>query len=118
MPDKLSVLLQVARVLKPGGAFVLLTLNGNFLWYRWLAPRLGLQTRHLSTDSAWTINQMAAALAAAGLVQEESGFWTFIPIGDMNVWNGWLLAVLDVIGRCFRISRFRGGICCKALKPK
>ena len=50
MLDKGRVVANVFRVLKPGGRFICLTPNGQYLWYRWLASLCGLETRHLSTD--------------------------------------------------------------------
>lgn len=50
MLDQDTVLRHTYRVLKPGGRFVCLAPNGDYVWYRLIAPWLGLDTRHLSTD--------------------------------------------------------------------
>ncbi|HVG20316.1 MAG TPA: methyltransferase domain-containing protein, partial [Blastocatellia bacterium] len=50
MLNKEAVLANVRRVLKPRGRFFCLTTHGEYVWYRALAPLLGLETKHLSTD--------------------------------------------------------------------
>ena len=50
MLDQAQVFRSVYRVLRPGGRFVCITLNGGSIWYRYLAPVLGFDTRQLSTD--------------------------------------------------------------------
>ena len=51
MLDKPRAVRQVHGVLKMGSeVFLCLTPNGDYCWDRHLAPRLGLDTRHLSTN--------------------------------------------------------------------
>ena len=117
MPDKARVLNEVARVLQPGGTFVCLSPNGGWLWYTSFAPRLRLQTRHLSTDRFVDRNEWRALLHAAGLHPLALGSWRFIPAGDMPGWAVILMSALDVIGAALRIASLRGGCYAKAVKP-
>src|SRR5262249_41678512 len=50
MLDKRAVLASIYRVLKFGGRFFCLTPRADYVWYRTIAPLLGLATRHLSSD--------------------------------------------------------------------
>ena len=68
MLDREGALRQVHRVLAPGGTFVCLTPNGSYCWYRHLAPRLGLDTRHLTTDRFLTADELRTLAVGAGLV--------------------------------------------------
>lgn len=113
IPDQATVLRQVRRVLKRGGVFVCLTPNADYLWYTRLAPWLGLPTRHLSSDRFVGQGELRRLLKVAELDSEAIGHWTFIPRGDMPGYCACLLALLDVIGRIFRISWLRGGLCCR-----
>ncbi len=117
MPDKPAVLRQVRRALKPGGAFLCLTPNADWVWYAAIAPRLGLPVTHLSSDRFVGRHELTSLLEASGLKPEAVGHWTFIPRGDMP--RGWahLLAGLDLAGRMFRCSWLRGGLYCRAVKP-
>lgn len=116
MLDQHAVLHQVWRVLKPGGAFVCLTPNAAYLWYAWLARRLGLDSRHLSTDRFLSADALAAALRQAGLTPDRLGYWTFIPRGDMPRALAVLLGWLDGLGRWLNRPGWRGGLYCRALK--
>lgn len=116
MLDKRAVLAQVRRVLKPKGLFICLTPNGSYIWYSRLAPRLGLATRHLSTDRFLTPRELLSELKAAGLNPAELGFWSFIPKGDMPGWTARLLILLDRLGKALRIPALRGGLYAKAFK--
>jgi ubiquinone/menaquinone biosynthesis C-methylase UbiE len=117
MPDQPKVLDRVRRVLKPGGAFVCLTPHADYIWYARIAPRLGLATRHLSTDRFLNRAELTALLEAAGLNLEILEFWTFIPRGDLPRPLAWVLGGLDRIGRVLGIGAWRGGLCCRAVKP-
>lgn len=104
------------RVLKPGGVFVCLTPNAEYVWYASLAPRLKLDTRHLSTDRFLGCKELSELLGSAGFEVERVGSWTFIPRGDMPVHLGRFLTLLDGVGRLLRIPSLRGGLYCRAVK--
>jgi SAM-dependent methyltransferase len=116
MLDRGRVLCQVARVLRKGGAFVLLTPNGSYCWYTLLAPLLGISTHHLSTDCFLHSEEAVRLLESAGLGLIVRDYWTFIPKGDMPGWTGAILEPLDRLGRIFRLGRFRGGLILTAVK--
>ena len=110
MLDRPRVLAQVHRVLCDGGRFVCLTPNGDYCWYQSLAPRLGLDTRHLSTDRFLTPAELRELAAEAGLVFERLERWRFIPKGDIPpVWGG-VLHGLDWVGRVAGGRGLRGGL--------
>lgn len=102
------VLEQVARVLKPTGRFLALTLNGTYWWYR-LADRLGLPTRHLSTDRRLRPAEGRQILRENGLTPEV-GYWDFVPSGDLPPPLPVLCRFLDRIGRRTSDASFRGGL--------
>jgi len=102
MLDQPAVARAARRVLKPGGRFVGLTPNGQYLWYR-LGARFGLATQHLATDHFLTRRELVSLLESAGFTNVHTGWWTFIPRGDMPAWIARLLTVLDRVG-------VRGGI--------
>ena len=116
MLQRQLVLKQVYRVLKSRGQFTLMTPNGGYVWYRHLAPLLGAQTRHLSTDQFLRISELKKMLSKQNFSIRQSGNWTFIPRGDMNKWQSILLNILDIIGKIFKISQLRGGIVIRADK--
>ena len=117
MLDKTHVMIQVKRVLKAGGAFICLTPNANFVWYRWLAPLLGIDIRHLSTDRFLNRAEITALLDEAGLTVQFLGLWRFIPRGDLHDWMANLLTIADFAGEHLKIAGLRGGVCFKAVKP-
>ncbi len=117
MLDKAAVLRQIYRVMEPGGVFVCLTPNGEYVWYRWIANWLGFNVRHLSTDSFLTADQLLDLVQSAGYCRPEIDYWSFIPKGDVGICVATFLEVFDKIGKVLRISSFRGGIHFKAVKP-
>ncbi|HEX8494464.1 MAG TPA: methyltransferase domain-containing protein [Pyrinomonadaceae bacterium] len=110
MLDKQAVLSQVYRVLEPAGRFFCLTLNGDYIWYKRLAPLVGLETRHLSTDRFLTKTEFVQMLSKAGFKKIRAGYWTFIPKGDMPAAVGTLLAGMDLMGQALGINSLRGGL--------
>jgi 2-polyprenyl-6-hydroxyphenyl methylase/3-demethylubiquinone-9 3-methyltransferase len=112
------VLVEVRRVLEPGGAFVCLAPNGDYVWYTRLAPWLGLHTRHLSTDRFMGRAEWRARLLGADLQLAALGAWRFVPAGDMPRWAAAAMQLLDRVGQLFRVPGFRGGTYVKAVKPR
>jgi len=110
MLDQPAVLRAAHRVLKPGGRFLGLTPNGSYLWYRRLAPALGIATQHLATDHFLHRDELTAMLHTAGFTGATLDAWTFIPRGDMPRWTARLLTMLDGLGRMLGIRTLRGGI--------
>jgi 2-polyprenyl-6-hydroxyphenyl methylase/3-demethylubiquinone-9 3-methyltransferase len=96
--DKPLALSQVRRTLRVGGVFVCLTPNGDYYWYRQLAPRLGLDTRHLSTDRFLGAAELGELLRDAGLTLHRLEHWRFIPRGDLPDGWGLVLLALDWVG--------------------
>ena len=117
MPDKARVLAQVRRVLVPGGRFVCLTPNGGYCWYRHIAPLLGREVRHLSTDHFVTRAELKSLVAGAGLRMLAQRYWTFVPRGDLPPGIGPLLTTLDWVGRRLGWGYLRGGIAIAASAP-
>ncbi len=115
--DRPAALAQVFRVLKPGGVFACLTPNGAYLWYTHIAPWLGLETRHLSSDRFLSESEWKILLTAAGFGQITVQPWTFIPRGDMPSACSSVLARLDKLARPFCCNRLRGGLAIRAIKP-
>lgn len=116
MIDKASVLFQIDRVLKGGGRFVCLTPNGDYIWYRKFAPALGYDTRHLSSDRFMSLSMIRKIISDSTLSLADSGYWTFIPKGDIGIAFSLILSVIDYVGRLFEIPEYRGGICFQAVK--
>jgi SAM-dependent methyltransferase len=117
MTDQAGALIEVMRVLKPGGCFVCLTPNGDYVWYRRWAPTLGMDTRHLSSDRFVTLAFIRRVLADSGLRLSDHGYWTFIPRGDIGTMLSGLLDLTDRAGRVLGLSSWRGGLYFKAVKP-
>jgi ubiquinone/menaquinone biosynthesis C-methylase UbiE len=116
MLDKRAVLDSIYRVLKPGGRFVCLTPNADYVWYRTIAPLLGFATKHLSSDRMLTRDEFSLLLHQTGFRRIQSAPWTFIPKGDMPAPVAMLLTVLDAIGRYGRVESLRGGLALCAWK--
>jgi 2-polyprenyl-6-hydroxyphenyl methylase/3-demethylubiquinone-9 3-methyltransferase len=77
---------------------VCLTPNGDYCWYRQLAPRLGLDTHHLSTDRFLGAAELGELLRDAGLTLHRLEHWRFIPRGDLPDGWGLVLLALDWVG--------------------
>ena len=116
MPDKTAVLGEVCRVLKPHGRFVCLTLNGDYLWYRRVAPLLGYKVKHLSSDRFVNAAELRALLQESGLRATAVGYWRFVAKGDMPGWAALGLEWLDRVGVVCKPALLRGGLYCCADK--
>jgi 2-polyprenyl-6-hydroxyphenyl methylase/3-demethylubiquinone-9 3-methyltransferase len=114
MLDRAQVMRQVRRVLAPGGRFVCLTPNGDSWWYRYLAPMLRRDTRHLSTDQFVTRRELEDLLAGAGLDVVSLGWWRFVPHGDLPPLVGPLLEAGEQVGARLRIGCLQGGLAAAA----
>jgi SAM-dependent methyltransferase len=99
MVDRPAALASMHRVLRPRGRLFCLTPDGAHPWYRSVAPRLGIATRHLSTDHFLTGTELESLLEQAGFARVELGGWSFIPRGDMPALARWLFGGLDGILR-------------------
>jgi 2-polyprenyl-6-hydroxyphenyl methylase/3-demethylubiquinone-9 3-methyltransferase len=117
MARKAVVLATGYRVLKPGGRFLCLTPNGNFLWYRLVAPLLNLDTRHLSTDEFLLGRTLKALLHRTGYRDTSVGYWTFIPKGDLPPSLSYLCQFLDRLGTYLTVDCLRSGLLVTARKP-
>ncbi len=118
MLDKTAVLAEVHRVLRCGGRFACLTLNGETLWYRSIARWLGYEVRHLSSDLLVDACEMRSLLDGAGMRVEETGYWRFVARGDMPAWAARSLQWLDRVGAVCRPALFRGGLYACAAKDQ
>lgn len=116
MLDQGAVLRSAYRVLRRGGRFVCLTLNGGSLWYRWLAPVLGVETRQLETDRYLTRRELADLARNAGFRDVAVDGWTFVQRGDIPATLAPLCAGLDRLGRLTRSDWLRGGLRVRSLK--
>ncbi|MDQ3905471.1 MAG: methyltransferase domain-containing protein [Actinomycetota bacterium] len=116
MLEKERVLRQVHRVLRPAGRFISLTPHGGYCWYRHIAPALGIDVRHLSTDHFLTAGELRTLLHGAGLRIADCRYWRFVPRGDLP--GGWapILQALDWCGERAGIGYFRGGIAVAATR--
>ena len=108
--DKTALLGEVNRALKPDGRFVCLTVNGDHLWYRRLAPRLGYDVKHLSTDAFVGAARLRALLTEAGFDPEGLGYWSFVARGDMPAWAACMLQGLERFGGALMPRALRGGL--------
>jgi SAM-dependent methyltransferase len=103
-----AVFRQIRRVLRPGGRFAVLTLNGAFWWYA-LADRLGLPTRHLTTDARLSPTEARTLLREAGL-GGRVGHWSFAPCGDVPRPVAALLRASNALGRRLQVPALQGGM--------
>jgi ubiquinone/menaquinone biosynthesis C-methylase UbiE len=110
IPDQKSVIYAVKRVLKPGGKFVCLTLNGDYIWYKTLASLIGFKTQYLSTDHFLSKVEIERLIIRTGLKTLRIGYWSFVPKSDMPKFLRWLFQLLDAAGRMLYIPFLRGGI--------
>jgi 2-polyprenyl-6-hydroxyphenyl methylase/3-demethylubiquinone-9 3-methyltransferase len=117
MIDRRAALAAMWRTLKPGGRLFCLTPAGDYVWYRALAPLLGISTRHLSTDRFLTRRELGELLRGAGFATVDAGAWTFIPRGDVPGLVASALGALDVVGRLTGLYALRGGAWICAWKP-
>jgi 2-polyprenyl-6-hydroxyphenyl methylase/3-demethylubiquinone-9 3-methyltransferase len=118
MIDKPRVLAQVRRVLRVQGSFICLTPNGDYCWYRALAPLLRLDTRHLSTDRFLASGELESLVRDAGMVPRQREHWRFIPKGDLPVMWGHALHGLDLVGQVGGARSLRGGIAMLARRTR
>jgi 2-polyprenyl-6-hydroxyphenyl methylase/3-demethylubiquinone-9 3-methyltransferase len=117
MVRKAVVLTSGYRVLKPGGQFMCLTPNANFLWYRFIAPLLNLDTKHLSTDAFLNGRNLKGLLQSTGYINTVVDYWTFIPTGDLSSSLSRLCRLLDKLGTFFLPDSLRSGLVVTAQKP-
>lgn len=110
MLDKSAALQAAFRVLRKKGRFVCLTLNDQFIWYRKLAPALGLPTRHLATDQRLDTHTAHTLLQKAGFTHYEVSYWSFVPGGDMPATWSTVCHTLEGIGRFIAPQQLRGGL--------
>lgn len=109
--DRRAALTNARRILKSGGRFFCLTPDGDYVWYRTLAPLLGVTTKHLSTDVFLTRGELGSLFAQGGFPRVELGSWTFVPKGDMPRLTGFTLERLDAFARyAGRPHGLRGGL--------
>ena len=110
MLGQAEVLRSVFRVLKRGGRFVCLTLNGGSIWYRYLAPVLGFDTRQLATDRYLSRGDLRRLTQGAGFAEMQIDSWTFVQRGDMPAWVASLLDAADRAGKFLGLGVLRGGL--------
>jgi SAM-dependent methyltransferase len=116
MLEKDRVLHQVHRVLNPAGVFIGLTPHGGYCWYRHIAPALGIDSRHLSTDHFLTAGELERLFSGAGLTIMTRRYWRFVPRGDLPGGWGPVLEALDWCGARAGIGYLRGGIAVAAVR--
>jgi SAM-dependent methyltransferase len=110
MLGQAEVLRTVFRVLKRGGRLVCLTLNGGSIWYRYLAPVLGFDTRQLATDRYLSRGDLYRLTRGAGFEEMRIDSWTFVQRGDMPAWVASLLGAADRAGKFLGLDVLRGGL--------
>ena len=116
MPEKKVVLNQVYRVLKTDGLFICLTPNAQYCWYTTFSNWLKLDTRHLNSDRFISALDFTELAGLTRLSIQQTGFWRFIPKGDMPSWIYPLLSLLDSHGKHWLSYKLRGGMFIKLVK--
>ena len=116
MLDQTQVFQSAYRVLRTGGRFVCVTLNGGSIWYRYLAPALGFDTRRLSTDHYLGAGELRLLSSGAGFGTTKIDAWTFIQRGDIPRSIAHFLGIFDRIGKSMRLDLLRGGLRLAAVK--
>ena len=110
MFDKKAVMHSIYRTLRPGGRFVCLTLNDQFLWYSKWAPALKVPTYHLATDKRINSYEARALLEHARFSDFGVDYWTFIPRGDMPSYAAKISTCIDFVGHLGASKWLRSGL--------
>jgi ubiquinone/menaquinone biosynthesis C-methylase UbiE len=116
MLDQAQVFRSACRVLRSGGRFVCITLNGGSIWYRYLAPALGVYTKRLSTDHYLSTDELRVFSNEASFSDTKIDAWTFIQRGDLPQSIALFLEVADRVGKFAQIDLLRGGLRLTAFK--
>jgi ubiquinone/menaquinone biosynthesis C-methylase UbiE len=116
MLDQAQVFRSAHRVLRAGGRFVCITLNGGSIWYRFLAPALAFDTRQLSTDHYLRGGELRVLARSAGFGNAKIDAWTFIQKGDVPRSVAAFLEFADRAGRIAGLDILRGGLRLAAVK--
>jgi hypothetical protein len=106
----------VERVLRPGGKFVAIASNGDYVWHTLVGPVLGKETRHLPGDRFPRRRDVKRYAAEAGLSITMIDFWRFVPSGDMSRAVAQIMKALSTVGRGLARRRLWGGLTFCAVK--